>query len=102
MDFLKLLWFLLGNTKVNQIDDQFQIDIRGLKLILDRAGNVSVHAQNSLRVNSAYVLIQCEDNFVPNQSTQAPPEFTPACCDHEHVSEPVLGVVERKLQHGIT
>jgi hypothetical protein len=91
MDFLKLLWFLFRNTKVNQIDDQFQIDIRGLKLVLDTAGNVSVQAQNNLRVNSAYVLIQCEDNFEPLQATQQPPEVaTEICCEHEHASQPVL------------
>jgi hypothetical protein len=75
---------------VNQIDDQFQIDIRGLKLVLDTAGNVSVQVQNNLRVNSAYVLIQCEDNFEPLQATQQPTETTEICCEHEHVSQPVL------------
>jgi len=90
MDFLKLLWFLFRNTKVNQIDDHFQIDIRGLKLVLDGAGNVAVQAQNNLRVNSAYVLIQCEDNFEPMQVTQQPLESAQTCCAHEHVTEPVL------------
>lgn len=90
MDFLKLLWFLFRNTKVKQIDDQFQIDIRGLKLVLDGAGNVAVQAQNNLRVNSAYVLIQCEDNFEPLQAAQKAAEVLDICCNHEHVTEPVL------------
>lgn len=90
MDFLKLLWFLFRNTKVKQIDDQFQVDIRGLKLILDGSGNVAVQAQNNLRVNSAYVLIQCEDNFEPMQAAQKAPEVLDVCCAHGHVTEPVL------------
>jgi hypothetical protein len=51
---------------------------------------VAVQAQNNLRVNSAYVLIQCEDNFEPMQATQQPLESAQTCCAHEHVTEPVL------------
>jgi hypothetical protein len=92
MGFLKLVWFFIRHARVREQEGRVQIDLQGLSLQFDEAGNVQVQVARDLRVNARYVLTQCDPDFDPEAYVQPPTTVdaptTASCCDH-HPRTPV-------------